>query len=288
MLKGHHIPMVGLLEAELQAMCITLVNILTLNFRLIEDIHNLGDPLSSAPEEYALRPDGRVMLSIVDQPPHSLTIDETNSVIRVPTPCYPTMGPILKHLVRSYSPVESKVYITLSSLFTKSLNLELNKQLYVFDKQEWIMLGRYWVAVEDNADSYWKEEENGMLMKILVVSSSNARIEVILTSIQENDPADVLPSSPLVASAIPPSFHSRSLSGSCSAPASRSSSAPRSVSVSASSSISGSCSPSVASSATVAAGGPAYKKFSKEGALYSPPPIPTGLLPDSRIPTGLD
>jgi hypothetical protein len=106
--------MVGLLEAELQAMCITLVNILTLNFRLIDDIHNLGDPLSSAPEEDTLRPDGRVMLSIVDQPPHSLTIDETNSVIRVPTPCYPTMGPILKHLVRSHSPVESKVYITFS------------------------------------------------------------------------------------------------------------------------------------------------------------------------------
>jgi hypothetical protein len=102
------------------------------------------------------------------------------------------------------------------------------------------MLGRYWVAVEDNADSYWKEEENGMLMKILVVSSSNARIEVILTSIQENDPADVLPASPLVASAIPPSFHSQSLSGSCSAPASRSASVPRSVSVPAWSSISGS------------------------------------------------
>ena len=45
------------------------------------------------------------------------------------------------------------------------------------------MLGRYRVAVEDNADSYWKQEENGMLMKILVVSSSIARIEVILTLI---------------------------------------------------------------------------------------------------------
>ena len=45
------------------------------------------------------------------------------------------------------------------------------------------MLGRYRVAVEDNANSYWKQEENGMLMKILVVSSSIARIEVILTLI---------------------------------------------------------------------------------------------------------
>jgi hypothetical protein len=85
------------------------------------------------------------------------------------------------------------------------LNLEQNKRLYVFDKQEWIMLGRYRIAVEDNADSYWKEEENGMLMKILVVSSSHSRIEVVLTSIQENDPSDVSSSSPLVASAIPTS-----------------------------------------------------------------------------------
>lgn len=128
------------------------------------------------------------------------------------------------------------------------------------------MLGRYRVAVEDNTDSYWKEEENQMLMNILVVSLSNSRIEMVLTSIQENDPADVPPPSPLVASAIPPSFHSRSLSGSRSAPASRSVSVSRSVSGPTwSPSVSGSRSPSVASSAaTVAAGGPAYKKFSKE------------------------
>jgi len=68
------------------------------------------------------------------------------------------------------------------------------------------MLGRYRVAVEDNTDSYWKQEEDEMLMKILVVSSINSRIEVVLTSIQENDPADVPPSSPLVVSAIPPLF----------------------------------------------------------------------------------
>jgi hypothetical protein len=104
-----------------------------------------------------------------------------------------------------------------------------------------------------------------MLMKILVVSSSNSRIEVVLTSIQENDPSDVPVSSPLVAPAIPPSFHSRSLSGSRSGPVSHSASVSHSGSVPAwSPSISASRSPSVASSASVAAGGPAYKKFSKE------------------------
>ena len=88
-----------------------------------------------------------------------------------------------------------------------------------------------------------------MLTKILVVSSINSRIEVVLTSIQENDPADVPPSSPLVASAIPPSFHTQSLSGSCSAPGSCSVSV---VSVPAwSPSVPGSHSPYVASSATV-------------------------------------
>jgi len=133
------------------------------------------------------------------------------------------------------------------------------------------MLGHYQVAVEDNTDSYWKQEEDEMLMKILVVSSINSGIEVVLTSIQENDPADVPPSSPLVASAIPPSFHTQSLSGSGSASASHSVSVVSvpawspSVSVPAwSPSVSGSRSPSVASSATVAVGGPAYKKFSKE------------------------
>ena len=66
----------------------------------------------SAPEADVIRPNGRIALSIVDQRPHSLTIDETTSVIKIPTPCYPTMGPLLKHLSRSYSPVESKIYIS--------------------------------------------------------------------------------------------------------------------------------------------------------------------------------
>ena len=78
---------------------------------MIDDIHNLGDTLPSAPEEDAIRPDGRIVLSIVDQPPRTLTLGDTNSVIKIPTPCYPTMGPLLKHLSRSYSPVESKIYI---------------------------------------------------------------------------------------------------------------------------------------------------------------------------------
>ena len=109
------------------------------------------------------------------------------------------------------------------------------------------MLGRYRVAVEDNTDSFWKQEENEMLMKILIVSSSNSIMRVILRSVQKNDPVDVPPPSPLVASAIPPYFHSRSLSGSRSAPASCSVSASRSVSVPTwSPSVSGSCSPSVA------------------------------------------
>ena len=59
------------------------------------------------------------------------------------------------------------------------------------------MLGRYRVAVEDNTDSFWKQEENEMLMKILIVSSSSSIIRVILTSVQENDPVDVPPPSPL-------------------------------------------------------------------------------------------
>ena len=102
--------MVGLSEVELQAMFTTLVNILTLTCKLIDDIYNSGDTLPSAPEADAIIPDGRIVLSIVDRPPRSLTIGETDSVIKIPTPCYPTMGPILKHMSRSYSPVESKIY----------------------------------------------------------------------------------------------------------------------------------------------------------------------------------
>jgi hypothetical protein len=103
--------MVGLLEVELQAIFTTLVNILILTSKLIDDIHDSGDTLASAPEADSIIPDGRIVLSIVDRPPRSLTIGETDSVIKIPTPCYPTMGPLLKHMSRSYSPVESKIYI---------------------------------------------------------------------------------------------------------------------------------------------------------------------------------
>lgn len=70
------------------------------------NVHNFGDPGSSNMEEVeSFIPDGHVNLSIVNQPPRTLSVDETSSVIKLMAPCHQSMGPLLKHVSRAYSPI---------------------------------------------------------------------------------------------------------------------------------------------------------------------------------------
>jgi hypothetical protein len=75
------------------------------------NVHNFGDPIlefSNAVEH--IIPQGHVDLAIVYQPPRTLSVDETSPVIKVSAPCYGSMKPLLQHIKRSYSPIESRLY----------------------------------------------------------------------------------------------------------------------------------------------------------------------------------
>ena len=65
--------------------------------------------------------DGHVNLSIVNQPPHTLSVDETSSVIKLMAPCHQSMGPLLKHVSRAYSPIRSILFYLMQRLLLTKL-----------------------------------------------------------------------------------------------------------------------------------------------------------------------
>jgi hypothetical protein len=71
------------------------------------NVHNIGDN-PGQPDIHDPLPCGRVNLSIVNQRPTTLTIDNASSVIKVTTSCYRSASPLLQQISRSYSPVRSK------------------------------------------------------------------------------------------------------------------------------------------------------------------------------------
>lgn len=72
---------------------------------------NFGDmDVSNAPVDQFL-PGGSVNLTIVTEPPRSMIVEDTSSILQVSTLCHPTMGPVLKHIARAYSPLQSKSII---------------------------------------------------------------------------------------------------------------------------------------------------------------------------------
>ena len=90
--------------------------------RALGNVHNFGDPGSSNMEEVeSFIPDGHVNLSIVNQPPRTLSVDETSSVIKLMAPCHQLMGPLLKHVSHAYSPIRSILFYLMQRLLLTKL-----------------------------------------------------------------------------------------------------------------------------------------------------------------------
>ncbi len=90
--------------------------------RALGNVHNFGDPGSSNMEEVeSFIPDGHVNLSIVNQPPRTLSVDETSSVIKLMAPCHQSMGPLLKHVSHAYSPIRSILFNLMQRLLLTKL-----------------------------------------------------------------------------------------------------------------------------------------------------------------------
>jgi hypothetical protein len=72
---------------------------------------NIGDSVGGVPQDIAPLANGQVNVMIVQQPPSDAVIENATSLLNVRSPCYDTLGPILKKVAKSYSPVRSKYLI---------------------------------------------------------------------------------------------------------------------------------------------------------------------------------
>jgi hypothetical protein len=82
-----------------------------LHGRALGNTFNIGDSLDEVPQDIAPLSSGRVNVTIVQQPPSDVVIEKAASLLNVRSPCYDTLGLILKKIAKSYSPVRSKYFI---------------------------------------------------------------------------------------------------------------------------------------------------------------------------------
>ena len=79
--------------------------------RAIGNSFNIGDSIYDAPQEVRPLSNGRINITIVQQPPSDIVINNATSHLNVKSPCFETLGPLLKKVAKSYSPVRSKCLI---------------------------------------------------------------------------------------------------------------------------------------------------------------------------------
>ena len=82
---------------------------------------NIGDPFGDTQQEVRPLPRGRINITIVQQPPGDVVIENPTSHLKVLSPCYETFAPLMKKVAKSYSPVRSKYLIILILEFIKIL-----------------------------------------------------------------------------------------------------------------------------------------------------------------------
>jgi len=72
---------------------------------------NIGDPFDDVQQDVRPLSRGRVNVTIVQHPPEDIVIENPTSHLKVMSPCYETLAPLLKKVAKSYSPVRSKYSI---------------------------------------------------------------------------------------------------------------------------------------------------------------------------------
>ena len=79
--------------------------------RALGNAPNIGDLFETMPQDVQPLPRGRINVTIVQQPPSDVIIENPTSHLKVVSPCYETLGPLLKKVAKSYSPVRRKYFI---------------------------------------------------------------------------------------------------------------------------------------------------------------------------------
>jgi len=134
------------------------------------NVFNIGDPFDDIPQDVAPLARGCVNITIVQQPPSDVIIENPTSHLKVVSPCYDMLGPLLKKVAKSYSPIHSK-YLNISGNRThhKAIVSDHNYHVYVLDQKQWSIMGCYKVVVEDDEGVIWEEDKDGKVTHILLV-----------------------------------------------------------------------------------------------------------------------
>ncbi len=93
---------------------------------------NIGDPFNDVPQDVAPLSRGRINVTIVQQPPSDVIIENPTSHLKVVSPCYDTLGPLLQKVAKSYSPVRSKYLIVLEIEHILKLLSQITTIVFMF------------------------------------------------------------------------------------------------------------------------------------------------------------
>src|SRR6266699_1104140 len=64
--------------------------------RALGNAFNTADPFDDVPQDVAPLSHGRINVTIVQQPPSDVIIENPTSHLKVVSPCYDTLGPLLQ------------------------------------------------------------------------------------------------------------------------------------------------------------------------------------------------
>ena len=92
-----------------------------LHGRAFGNVPNIGDAFDDMQQDVRPLPQGHINITIVQQPPGDVVIENPTSHLKVLSPCYETFAPLMKKVAKSYSPVCSKYLIILIQEFIKIL-----------------------------------------------------------------------------------------------------------------------------------------------------------------------
>lgn len=81
------------------------------------------------------------------------------------------LKPLLTSLARGYSPVRSEYYLLYSLFISIIIFLENNPRIFFYEKDAWVVKGRYNQAVEDNNEVVWDFVEGQDVLTVLIVSA---------------------------------------------------------------------------------------------------------------------
>jgi len=141
---------------------------------------NIGDPSGDVLQDVAPLSHGWINITIVQQPPSAAVIENPTLHLNVKSPCYETLGPLLKKVMKSYSPVCSKYliiykytrHITSTSpcptdscrngvIPLESAGMDRNPQEWHRNLQEWHRNLQEWTGIRRNGQESAGMDRNG-------------------------------------------------------------------------------------------------------------------------------